>query len=182
MRTLEQIYRKWSHPDGHGDKGTAHTYIPEYSRLFEPYRDKKINILEIGVAYGESLEMWSEYFPNAKVYGVDIHDKEIHPYLEDERFKIWISDATKPEFVEELGRLKFDIIIDDGSHFYQDQLDTFKLLKSKVKKGGLFIIEDVNDLNIMRTEFEELYDGEIEIIDNREIKNRQDDVLIVYKF
>ena len=74
------------------------------------------------------------------------------------------------------------IIIDDGSHFYQDQLDTFKLLKSKVKKGGLFIIEDVNDLNIMRTEFEELYDGEIEIIDNREIKNRQDDVLIVYKF
>ena len=51
MKTLEQIYRKWSHPDGHGDKGTAHTYIPEYSRLFEPYRDKKINILEIGVAY-----------------------------------------------------------------------------------------------------------------------------------
>jgi hypothetical protein len=182
METLEQIYEKWSYIDGHGDKGTSHSYIPEYSRLFEPYRDKKLNILEIGVAYGESLEMWSEYFTNAKVYGVDIHDKEIYPYLKDERFKIWISDATKSEFVSELGSLKFDIIIDDGSHYYQDQFDTFNLLKSKVRKGGLYIVEDITDLSITCTFFEKLHKGEVETIDNRKIKGRSDDVLIVYKF
>ena len=46
MKTLEEIY--WSGStsiQGHGDKGTVHSYIPEYERLFEPYRDKEINIL-----------------------------------------------------------------------------------------------------------------------------------------
>ena len=108
MKTLEEIY--WSGStsiQGHGDKGTVHSYIPEYERLFEPYRDKEINILEIGIAYGESLELWDKYFNNAKIFGADIHEKEIFSdkikpggYKDDDRFTIWISDATKPEFLD----------------------------------------------------------------------------------
>ena len=76
MKTLEEIYSNHNNGGsgaGHGDKGTVHSYIPEYERLFKPYRDKKINILEIGIAYGESLELWDKYFNNANVFGSEIH-------------------------------------------------------------------------------------------------------------
>ena len=58
MKSLSEIYQNCSVPDadGHGDKGTVHTYIDEYSRLLEPYR-RHCTFLEIGVAYGESLKM-----------------------------------------------------------------------------------------------------------------------------
>ena len=146
-----------------------------------PIELKKINILEIGIAYSESLELWYEYFPKGKVYGVDIHDKEIKPYLSDPRFKIWINDATQPEFVEALGDLTFDIIIDDGSHHLYHQLESFNLLKHKMNKGGIYIIEDVDNLDSVTPFFKEIHDN-IKIIDLREQKQRYDDVLIAYKF
>jgi cephalosporin hydroxylase len=181
MKNLQEIYQSWQYQDGHGDKGTAHSYIPEYEKLLFPYKNKAINMLEIGVAYGESLELWYEYFPQGKIYGVDIHDKEIKPYLSDPRFKIWINDATKPEFVEVLGDLTFDIIIDDGSHHLDHQLESFNLLKHKINKGGVYIIEDVENLDLVIPFFKDLHDN-IEIIDLREQKQRYDDVLIAYKF
>jgi len=180
-KSLNEIYRKWSYADGHGDKGTAHTYIPEYERLLNPYRYKKPNFLEIGVAYGESLEMWYEYFQGAKIHGIDIWDTEIGPYLKDERFNINIVDATKKEVLNYLGDTTFDIIVEDGSHHFEDQVATFNILKDRMNNGGIFIIEDVNCLDEKRDEFIKLHSN-CEIIDNRPLLNRYDDVLIVYKF
>jgi len=141
-KSLNEIYKKWSYVDGHGDKGTAHTYIPEYERLLSPYRDTKPNFLEIGIAYGES---------------------------------------TKREVLNCLENVTFDIIIDDGSHRFEDQVATFNILKNKMNPGGIFIIEDVDCLNTKRDEFKKLHDN-CEIIDNRSLKGRYDDVLIVYRF
>ena len=42
MNNLSEIYKKYQSPEGHGDKGTAHTYIDEYQRLLEPYRNNFI--------------------------------------------------------------------------------------------------------------------------------------------
>jgi hypothetical protein len=180
-KPLNEIYKKWSFVDGHGDKGTAHTYIPEYERLLSPYRYKKPNFLEIGIAYGESLEMWYEYFQGAKIHGIDIWDKEIGPYLKDERFNINIVDATKKEVLNYLEDINFDIIIDDGSHRFEDQITTFNILKNKMNAGGIFIIEDVDCLDQKREEFINLHSN-CEIIDNRSLLNRNDDVLIIYRF
>lgn len=180
-KPLNEIYKKWSFVDGHGDKGTAHTYIPEYERLLSPYRYKKPNFLEIGIAYGESLEMWYEYFQGAKIHGIDIWDKEIGPYLKDERFNINIVDATKKEVLDRLDNTTFDIIIDDGSHRFEDQVATFNILKDRMNVGGIFIIEDVDCLDQKREEFINLHSN-CEIIDNRSLLNRYDDVLIIYRF
>ena len=46
---------------------------------------------------------------------------------------------------------------------------------------GIYIIEDVNNLDLTIERYKELHNN-IEIIDNRHIKNRSDDVLIIYKF
>ena len=47
-------------------KGNYHDYLNlYYENAFSPYKDKKITLLEIGVNYGSSLELWSKYFSNA---------------------------------------------------------------------------------------------------------------------
>ena len=78
--------------------------------------------------------------------------------------------------------MKLDVVIDDGSHRFSDQVGTFTLLKNCMNKGGIYIIEDVANLGPDSIPaFESLHDN-IEIIDLRNVKNRYDDVLIVYKF
>ena len=39
-----------------------------YEKYFDSTRDKKINILEIGISNGNSLNLWLRFFPNANIY------------------------------------------------------------------------------------------------------------------
>lgn len=181
MRTLKEIYVDYSFVEGHGDKGTAHTYIEEYERLLTPYRDK-INFLEVGVSHGESIQMWSEFFNDSNIFGVDITPANLKHLLDREDFKIIIGDATKESILELLPKdITFDVIIDDGSHLLYHQINTFNIFKSRMKEGGIFIIEDVVNIEGVAPILSGLHTN-CEIIDNRHIKNRHDDVLVVYRF
>jgi spermidine synthase len=180
MKSLNEIYQKYQSPEHHGDKGTTHTYIDEYERLLRDYRLGS-NVLEIGIYYGESLKMWSEYFINSKISAVDINRERIENLIDCGKYNIIISDATQIEFLNEIKDETFDVIIDDGSHLIDHQIKSFNMLKSRMKPGGIYIIEDVNNFDSTVHIYKELHNN-IEIIDNRHIKNRFDDVLIVYKF
>ena len=58
------------------DKGpNKHNYTELYERLFFQWKNDPIKIFEIGVAAGGSLEMWQSYFPQARVFAIDIFDK-----------------------------------------------------------------------------------------------------------
>lgn len=180
MKSLNEIYEKYQSPEGHGDKGTAHTYIDEYKRLLEAYRKNSL-VLEIGLFMGESLRMWEEYFIDSEVIGMDIRDYHLVSMIKEGTHNIIIGDATKPEILDYVPNKLFDVIIDDGSHMLEDQIQTFNIFKSRMKQNGIFIIEDVCNIDSVRNVFSSLHDN-IEIIDNRHIKNRHDDVLVVYKF
>lgn len=180
MKTLNEIYSKYNSPEHHGDKGTTHTYIDEYERLLKDYRLGS-TVLEIGIYYGESLKMWDEYFINSKLYFVDINEEPIRDLIDSGKYNIIISDATKVEFLNEIKDEMFDVIIDDGSHLINHQIKSFFLLKEKMNSGGIYIIEDVNNFDETVHIYKELHPN-IEIIDNRHIKGRFDDVLIIYKF
>lgn len=181
MKSLLEIYEKYQYSDGHGDKGTAHSYIEVYEELFNPYRFNS-TILEIGLAYGESFMMWREYFIDSTIIGVDISDEEISVNFDlTEEKNIIICDATDEKLLDYIGNYKFDIIIDDGSHILQDQIKTFHLLKKLMKKNGIYVIEDVNNIDTVKDEFLKLHTN-CKIIDLRHIKNRYDDVLVVYQF
>lgn len=180
MKTLNEIYQKYQSPEGHGDKGTAHTYIDEYQRLLEPYR-KNSTVLEIGLFMGESLRMWEEYFVDSEIWGMDINAEHLIEMIKENRHNIILGDATKPEILDTIHDKMFDVVIDDGSHRLSDQIKTFNLFKKKMKPNGIFIIEDVFDIDDVKDVFSSLHDN-VEIIDNRHIKGRNDDVLIVYKF
>jgi hypothetical protein len=43
---------------------------------------------------------------------------------------------------------KFDIIIDDGSHNVKDQILTLSAFITKLKKGGTYVIEDINQYTV----------------------------------
>ena len=180
MKSLNEIYKNYQSPEGHGDKGTAHTYIDEYEKLLKDHRENS-TVLEIGICRGESLKMWDEYFINSKVYGIDITDQYIKDLINENRYNIIIGNACSEDILKQLDDLTFDVIIDDGSHLINDQINSFNLLKNRMKPNGIYIIEDVNNIDLSIDRLNQLHDN-IQIIDNRHIKNRVDDVLVVYKF
>lgn len=129
------------------DKGFIHGYDRYYDDLFENYTPD--SLLEIGVKEGQSLAAWRIMFPKCDITGVDITDREFyHQFLNFSQAKIVLGDSTKPETVNRLDS-KYDVIIDDGSHYYKDIMKSFKLLHTKFNK--YYIIEDWHyDVDIAR--------------------------------
>jgi len=123
------------------DKVTYHAYDRYYPIFLEKFRDRKITMCEIGVLNCGSINMWSEYFQDVKIFGVD-NDKN----RKCEKAEIIYADQSKSEDLEKICDIigKCDFIIDDGSHHPQHQYDTFiKLFSSSLKFGGVYIIEDI---------------------------------------
>ena len=54
-----------------------HGYIKIYEKYFESIKDKNLKILEIILQIGKSLLMWSDYFRNSNIIGIDIHKIDI---------------------------------------------------------------------------------------------------------
>jgi len=54
------------------DKNTTHSYLPLYQKLLIGKKETAKNILEVGIFLGGSIKLWSDYFTNANVYGLDI--------------------------------------------------------------------------------------------------------------
>jgi len=184
METLERLYKKHYDPKtGWPDKGTVHSYIEVYEELLAPYRKKAKNILEIGLMSGESLRMWDEYF-SGNVFGIDCDIKPINGKADltkaiEEGLYISIGDATNPNDIRRFySGLKFDVVIDDGSHNIEDQIKTYSILKNYMAEGSIYIIEDVQDIDRDRPLFAF---EKSEIIDRRKVKDRYDDVLIIIK-
>lgn len=120
-------------------------YISIYSKLFIPFISdgKPINLLEIGIANGGSLEIWQNILPlGSHIYGVDV--KSICAEAQyNEYIKVLIGDISKGELIDnELKNIIFDVVIDDASHFFDNILANFNNTFEKLNLGGLYIIED----------------------------------------
>lgn len=123
------------------------SYLNTYDTIFAPYKDKKVNILEIGIANGGSLDVWAEYFHNAKhIVGCDINPNCGSLKYDDERVSVVIGDANETETINKIKAIseQFDIIIDDGSHLNPDVIKTFALYYPLLNYNGLYIVEDLH--------------------------------------
>ena len=123
-----------------------HNYLDFYQKQL-PDRKFSGRLLEIGVMDGLSMKMWREYYPNAEIVGIDIKpDMASYMHNDDwqvpETVKLITADGTKKADMQPLGM--FDIIIDDGSHYWAEQQKSFELLYySQLNKGGIYILEDL---------------------------------------
>src|SRR5690349_11207904 len=50
-------------------------YLDLYHSLLAGFRDRPINLLELGVSSGASTLMWLDYFPFANFAGIDLRAK-----------------------------------------------------------------------------------------------------------
>lgn len=152
MRTLNTIAK---------DKGTdkssdIHNYCEKYEKYLPFNRLEPITFLEIGVLDGASLATWREYYPNARIVGLDI-DPTCKEY-EDPKNQIFVEIGSQddPAFlakvVEKWG--PFDIILDDGSHINRHVIFSFKELFKSVKPSGVYVVEDT-----CTSYWEEHYEG-----------------------
>jgi hypothetical protein len=136
----------------------CHNYVEKYVEYFEPLKEKEIKILEIGIYRppttdqepGASLKTWYEYFPKAKIYGVDVN---VFTDVENDRIKTIVANQELRENNGIVNGLKeiidtfggdFDIIIDDGGHTMIQQQITLGYMFKYLKPGGLFVIEDLH--------------------------------------
>lgn len=161
----------------HGSDKSApggHSYGPVYEELFSPVRETVRSVLEIGVQWGASLKAWAEYFPNAQILGLDISSS----LWEGDRYKSCRCDSTDRKQLDNvLEELTFDVIIDDGSHWVDDQVKTFLNLEHRLNPGGIYVVEDVQHI-----EYEHRFaDLKMQVIDLREKKGRFDDILAVFR-
>ena len=158
------------------DHPQGHSYAPIYEQYLAERRQRIRDVLELGVLGGASLHAWREYFPKARIVGLDV---ECEP-LEASRMRIVKCNATiKEELDVALGVQAFDVIVDDASHWECDQLKSFELLAGRLKAGGLYFIEDVQCLET----HDKLRALGFEVHDRRTEMNRYrfDDVIAVYQ-
>lgn len=124
------------------DKISHHGYHRFYPWFLNHLRGENINLLEIGIDRTESLKLWNGYFDSVNLHGIDIDEKEFSE-AKVTLHKIDQSNASELEnFVATVG-IKFDVILDDGSHVPEHQILTINKLWELVKPGGIYIIEDI---------------------------------------
>ena len=148
--TLLEIFHRYNRTSG------FHKYL-EYFNMYEPYvsplrrnallKNNNLNMLEIGVQNGGSIEIWSIYFGNLLRYtGVDRNPKCLRFDDPSRHVKISIGDQTNVTFLNELCDLygPFDLIVDDGAHTAVTIMTSLFELWKCMKHRGVYAIEDLH--------------------------------------
>jgi hypothetical protein len=172
------------------DKEYAHGYLNAYDALFSPFRNKALNIFEVGYWFGGSCELWKRYFPKAYIYAIDIalprstarrcKAKCITTFIPaTERvflsmINIW--DLTASYFEDHHPH----IAIDDGSHMIQDQVRFIQVTYPMLHKGGLLIVEDIQDIKNQKVVFDAL-GIPYEVFDCRNGGKEPDSIFLLFR-
>lgn len=128
--------------------GHRHSYTAIYNFLFSSKRNEKINLAEIGILNNSSIKMWRNYFPKAKIYGFD-YDKKLINIAKKHKLRATKYDHINANSISSINstfkktNTKFDIIIDDSTHYFEAQINIILNCKKFLKKNGIMIIEDI---------------------------------------
>ncbi len=127
----------------------CHPYTLFYDGLFKNSKNKNLKIAELGILYGASLLMWKEYFVNSEIYGFDYNPYLINDFkrkFNNDRITLSSIDVTsKNSIVKVFSELNilYDIIIEDTTHNFEDQIRVIENTYKYLKPGGVLIIEDI---------------------------------------
>ena len=151
LPSLEELAFKHGTDKSHDD----HKYVDLYSVLFDPIRSTVRNVTEVGVATGQSLLMWEEFFFNADIYGIDIHANakarsrfvdhgRIHHFEHaNSQDALAVAKLRTPGHRLPLAFGSMDVIVDDGDHRAAGNQRTLNALWPYLRPGGIYCIEDI---------------------------------------
>ena len=168
LRTIADIFRSYAVFDADGrhingcDKQSNHRYGDAYERIISDLgvgmvggRRKVSLMMEVGVADGSSLCAWREVFPNAHIVGMDIHHSD---KAHGERIEFHIGDQRSRDDCVKVARGRlFDIIVEDATHKLEDSLRTLLFLWPYITPGGLYIIEEFEDVGSLGHHIKDLW-------------------------
>ena len=203
MRSKKLFFRKnlvmlgWS-------KGTAKfefNFLDFYKTLL-PIAPKIV--LEIGVEFGNSIIMWTGYFPNSQIFGLDhftgvysngrlfdkptlfIDDVKSHRNISTSQIQLVEFDQSDLEHYSNFKNharnenIEFDLVIDDGSHQWADQILTLRFFSTLMRitdAESVLIIEDLHSSlypSIYKSDEYDLCESPLEIIQHLQLFIRKE--------
>ena len=136
-------YKSFMKSDYHCYKHS--TYFNVYDKLFEPYRNKNVTFVEIGILEGGSLHMWRDFFGDkARIIGVDLNPDS--KKWEKFGFEIYIGSQSDIHFWDKFFKKTgpVDIVLDDGGHTYDQQIITVESVLENLNDKGVLVVEDTH--------------------------------------
>ena len=126
-------------------KITAHGYAKFYEDLFKPLKDKPLKILEIGSFYGNASAALFFYFKNSLIHSADINP-DMYKYKGSRLNNFFVDSSSRESIIKNIlnQNKEFNIVIEDASHMLKDQIISLFMLFPKIKKGGIFVIEEID--------------------------------------
>ena len=149
---LSRIFSMRSTTHG-SDKSSSHRYQFLYAKYLLPLRHQKIKLLEIGLGCGmpwgagHSVSLWRELLPRATYFSIEFDRECAENFRGELGERLFIGDQGDAAFlrtvVDAIGPDGLDVIVDDGSHQVAHQRASLEHLFFALKKGGLYIMEDM---------------------------------------
>ena len=134
---------------------------------------------------GGSIKLWSDFFVNARVYGLDMmEEKNIWDGIKEDNITLHTStdaydeDFFKVNFLEK--NIRCDFMLDDGPHTLESMKKFITLYSQIMTDDGILIIEDVQDwdwIEILKNEVPEHLKQYVKTYDLRANKGRCDDIV-----
>ena len=80
-----------------------HAYIEIYQKYFVNLKNQELNLLEIGVSDGASIKVWSDFFVNSNVVGIDIKNIDIEKKgLNRKNISIYQGSQSDKSFINKI--------------------------------------------------------------------------------
>jgi hypothetical protein len=130
------------------ESSVGHDYLRKYEFYLDRFRERKdLNFLELGIGpdwnMGASAKVWLEYFKREdfKLFIADINPNA--KKFQGKRVVINIGNLGDSDFLLDLSKNKYGVILDDASHLWNHQIEGFLALFDSLNDGGVYIIEDI---------------------------------------
>ncbi|GJP32225.1 hypothetical protein CLOM_g16820 [Closterium sp. NIES-68] len=133
----------------------------------QPWEPREVNMLEIGLKYGDSLKLWKRAFPRGVIYGIDneMISTKHQAEARDPRVRLMVGDQANGTFLEQVvAEIKsavglLDFIVDDGGHTMPQQQTSLQYLLPLVKPGGIYFLEDLETSYYTKCHITGCYEG-----------------------
>ncbi len=181
------------------DKGARENggwgYTPAYQEVLDIMGPDQVrNVLEVGICgyrdipnnvVGASLFMWRDFFPNARIHGIDNDSRFI--FNDQHRIATAQADAydgaSLGAALKAFGAPKFEFICDDAVHDPIVQIKLAQMLWPLLVPGGIYAIEDVCPYKCTGGEIKHMIDVLLyalaDLVQVREIATHKDERLLL---
>ena len=152
--SLSFLMELYGSDKGNESGDAKHHYTEFYDNLFSKMRHEPISLFELGTNYKSILNAsclaWQDYFTSGYIFGADTDTSARNPLTQGDRLRLVRCDKPSPESYQnlwnqpEIANVNFDIIIEGVYSVFYPSCLFFECSIHKLKKGGLYIIENID--------------------------------------